>query len=356
MGLRRALVPLSWLYGAAVWYRNRRYDRDPSLAAALPVSVLSVGNLTVGGSGKTPLVATLARELLARGLPVAALSRGYRRRSRSPFVLVSDGKRISASPEESGDEPYELASRVAGLAVAVGADRVEVGRRLLDELGPHVVLLDDGFQHRRLHRDVDLVCLDAGEPDAAMRLLPAGRLREPVASLARADALVWTQWREGRPSETLRALVAESAGRDLVELRARQRVVALSRVDAEEDEDEWEWAAGVEALGIDTVGVLLAVARPERVFETLGPKVSVVLRALRPDHYWWELREVRKLAAEAERKGAKALLTTGKDAVKMLGLRESGGRLALPLYAIRIETEVLDRSALSALLDRIARP
>jgi tetraacyldisaccharide 4'-kinase len=349
-GLRRALLPLSWAYGAAVSVRNRRYDRTPSLAGVLPVSVLSVGNLTVGGSGKTPLVAALARELLARGLPVAALSRGYGRRSRSPFVLVSDGTRISATPEESGDEPYELASSVPGLAVAVGSDRYQVGRRLLDELGPHVILLDDGFQHRRLHRDVDLVCLDAEEPDSSMHLLPVGRLREPVANLERAHALVWTRWREGLPSAELRDRVLDAAGRDRVQIRSCQRIAGLTRVDVDEGGE-----IGLEALGDGPVGVLLGVARPERVLAGLTQRV--VLRAVRPDHYGWESEEVRELAERAGRDGAKALLTTWKDAVKMLRLRLAGG-LALPLFAIRIETEIveIDRPLLSALLDRISRP
>lgn len=352
--MRRALLPLAWLYGAAVSYRNRRYDRDPSRARRLPVPVLSVGNLTSGGSGKTPLVAALARELLARGLPVAALSRGYGRRSRSSYVLVSDGKRISAAPEQAGDEPYELASSVPGLAVAVGADRLEVGRRLLEALGPHVMLLDDGFQHRRLHRDLDLVCLDAGEPASSLSLLPAGRLREPLASLARADALVWTRWREDRPSQELREAVSAVGGADVVELRARQCLVGLTRVDTDVDEPG-ESPVPIDTLADVPVGVLLGVARPERVLETVP--AAVVFRALRPDHHWWEASEVRALAEQARRKGAKALLTTRKDAVKLLGFKESGeGTLVLPLYALRIETEVLDRSTLAHLLDRIRIP
>lgn len=330
-------APFSWLYGAAVSLRNRHYDRNPESSARLPAVVVSVGNLTLGGSGKTPFVAALARELLARGDRVAVLSRGYGRRSKSAFVLVSDGSRILASVEDSGDEPFELALR--GLAVAVGPDRAAVGRELLEKLGAHVLVLDDGFQHRRLRRDLDLVCLDAGEPIESLRLLPRGRLREPLESLSRAHAVVWTRWSEDSRAQELTRLVARAAP-DVPSIRTRTRMAGFASLD------------GSELLGGETfrgrpVGVLLGVARPERVLESVP--AEVVFSAMRRDHHWWSPVEVRELAEEAKRKGAVALLTTGKDAVKM------PAPAAVPLYVMRIETEILDGVALAGLLDRLRR-
>lgn len=318
---------LSWLYGAGVSLRNLRYDRNPEASVQLPTKVVSVGNLTVGGSGKTPIVAAVARELFARGERVAVLSRGFGRRSKSDFVLVSDGNRVLASAEEAGDEPLELAQSVPGLVVAVGADRAEVGRRLLEKLGPSTLVLDDGFQHRRLRRDLDLVCFDAKEPVASLRLLPSGRLREPLENLSRAHALVWTRWSEDAPSDELRRLV-EGARPDLPSIRTRNRLAGFSPLDGSE-------ALGAESLRGRPVGVLLGVARPERVLESIP--ADVVFRAIRRDHHWWGETEVRALAEEAKWRGAALLLTTGKDAVKMKF------RTALPLYCIRIETEILDR-------------
>jgi tetraacyldisaccharide 4'-kinase len=329
-------TPLSWLYGALVSLRNRRYDRDPGAATKLPAVVVSVGNLTVGGSGKTPFVAALARALLGRGERVAVLSRGYGRRSRSGFVLVSDGRTIQGNVEDCGDEPLELARGVEGLTVVVGPDRAAAGRELLEKLGPHVLLLDDGFQHRRLRRDLDLVCFDAREPIETLHLLPHGRLREPLESLARAHAIVWTGWREGAPRDELRELVTRAAPR-LPSIRAESRLRGFSRVDG----TDWLDAEG---LRDQPVGALLGVARPERVLETIPARV--VYAATRRDHHWWGAEEVRSLAEEAKRKGAVALVTTGKDAVKM-----SGAAPSLPLYALRSETEILDRSALEALLE-----
>jgi tetraacyldisaccharide 4'-kinase len=339
-------IPLSWLYGAGVAMRNRHYD-DPNSVGRLETAVISVGNLTVGGSGKTPFVAAVARELLSRGLPVAVLSRGYGRRSKSPFQLVSDGsRRLSMSPfqpvsegiaigEDTGDEPLELATSVEGLAVAVGPDRLVCGRMLLERLGPHVLVLDDGFQHRRLHRDLDLVCFDASEPESSFRLLPAGRLREPLASLRRASAVVWTGSSDERPSRWLRETVTGAAP-DLPQIRSRTRLVMLIPLGR-------GGTLPPDALLGEPVAVFVGIARPERVLESLPARV--VLSAVRPDHYAWTDAEVQGLADQAKSKGAKAILTTGKDAVKMRSARTD-----LPLYILKNETEIVDLEVFRSLL------
>ncbi len=330
-------APLSWLYGALVSLRNRRYDRDPGASTKLPAVVVSVGNLTVGGSGKTPFVAALARALLGRGERVAVLSRGYGRRSRSGFVLVSDGRTIQGTVEDCGDEPLELARGVEGLTVVVGPDRAAAGRELLEKLGPHVLLLDDGFQHRRLRRDLDLVCFDAREPIETLRLLPRGRLREPLAEpLARACHRLD---RVARRRATRRAPRSRDAGGAPAPFDSNRE--PAPRLLTGRTGRSGSTPRGLRA---QPVGVLLGVARPERVLETIPARV--VYSATRRDHHWWGAEEVRSLAEEAKRKGAVALVTTGKDAVKM-----SGAAPSLPLYALRSETEILDRSALEALLE-----
>ena len=326
----KALFPLSWLYGAAVGVRNHYYDRVE--ATKLSVPVVSVGNLTVGGSGKTPLVATLAKEFLAREFPVAVLSRGYGRERHADFVLVSDGKDVLVDACEGGDEPVELARTIPGLVVAVGADRVRAAETLLQRLGRHVILLDDGFQHRRLARDVDLVCFDCTEPDSSLRLLPAGRLREPLRNLRRADAVVLTRW-----SESCR--IPEHG--DVPTIRAISRVVGYTRLDTEGDSLD----AG--AFREETVSLALALARPERVRESLDAHVAHVAHVVaRRDHHRWSEAELRSIVDEAKLKGARALLTTGKDAVKMT-FTES---VPLPVYRIDVETEILDLEALRDLL------
>jgi tetraacyldisaccharide 4'-kinase len=341
--VRRALLPitlpLSWLYGLGVRYRNRRYDSEAASIRRLEVPVVSVGNVTVGGSGKTPFVAALARRLLDQGRRVAVLSRGYGRKSRADFVLVSDGSNLLAAAEESGDEPFELATHVSGLVVAVGPDRFEIGRRIVEKLAPEVILLDDGFQHRRLHRDLDLVCFDGGEPEAALRLLPAGRLREPLSSLERADALVWMRWKEG--ASLLRT--------SLPTIRAVTTVSGFTRL------DEGAERVDAKAFAETPVGVTVGLARPERVLEGLSARV--VCFEPRRDHFQWTRGELVEVVAKARARGAEAVLTTGKDAAKIGPLlHEAGPALALPIYEIGIETEILDHETLDGLVARVLSP
>ncbi len=182
--------PWQLFYGALLARRRRRARAS---AERLPVPVVSLGNLHWGGGGKTPFTAALAADLAARGLAVAIVSRGYRRTSRGPLVVsLGDGPRVAWSA--AGDEPFLLAQALPGVAVAVGEQRVAAARLLLRELphSPDLFLLDDGFSHVALARDIDLLLFPAADPFAGGRLAPAGRLREPLAAARHADAVVLT--------------------------------------------------------------------------------------------------------------------------------------------------------------------
>ncbi len=180
------LYPLSLMYRGAVLTRNALYDRGLLKVKRLPVPVVSVGNISAGGTGKTSVVKLLAREL-GKVLRTAILLRGYRRESRGVLV-VSDGEELRADVRSAGDEAYLLARSLRGVPVVVSEDRFRGGMLAVDSLGAELIILDDGFQHRRLHRDVDIVLLR--KRDLTDRLLPAGLLREPLSSLERADAVV----------------------------------------------------------------------------------------------------------------------------------------------------------------------
>jgi len=181
------LYLLSLLYGLGVFARNSLYDRGILKVRRLPVPVISVGNLSVGGSGKTSLVMFLA-ERLSKNIRVAILLRGYKRDSRGVRVVSEWGK-VLTGVEEAGDEAYMMARMLRDVSVIVSEDRFEGGKVAVD-LGADLVILDDGFQHRRLHRDLDLLLIKA--KDLKDRLLPAGRLREPLSSMSRAHAIVLT--------------------------------------------------------------------------------------------------------------------------------------------------------------------
>ncbi|MGH9382375.1 MAG: tetraacyldisaccharide 4'-kinase, partial [Thermoanaerobaculia bacterium] len=181
-------APWQRLYAAAHRLRRRWYS---SRAARLPRPVISVGNLHWGGTGKTPMVEALARRMRDRGLKVAILSRGYRSRG-SGVRLVSDGGGPLLGPLVAGDEPVLLAGDLPGVAVVVGRDRFHAGLQALERIvpPPEVFLLDDGFSHLMLARDLDLLLFPEGDPFGGGRLPPSGRLREPLAASARADAVV----------------------------------------------------------------------------------------------------------------------------------------------------------------------
>ena len=196
--IRFLLIPLSWLYGLIVWIRHRLYAVGVFKARRLPCRVISVGNIAVGGTGKTPAVIAIAKRLQRENVRVAILLRGYKRASRELVTIVSDGERVCATLKESGDEAYMLARHLNGIPIVVGRQRYQAGRVALERFDVDVLLLDDGFQHRQLARDVDILTVPAYSvtPEHPFRsrekLLPAGSLREPWTALRRADIILLT--------------------------------------------------------------------------------------------------------------------------------------------------------------------
>ena len=180
-------------YGAVARLRALLYYWGWFAQRRLPVPVVSVGNLTLGGTGKTPVVIQLVEWLLAQGARVAILSRGYRRTSMDPYLLVSNGEQLLVGPNEAGDEPFLMAQRCPRAIVAVGADRYELGCWVLDRFPVDCLILDDGFQHLGLYRDVNLLLVDATDAEGLAALVPAGRLREPLQAAGRASAIVVTR-------------------------------------------------------------------------------------------------------------------------------------------------------------------
>lgn len=184
---------LASIYGRFIERRNRRFDDGTTPITSLPARTISIGNLTTGGTGKTPLVIKCAEILAGRGKRVCILTRGYGRKSKGR-LLVSDAREILADAAAAGDEPVEMAKRLLKKAVVIAdADRAAAAAWAKDEFGISVFLLDDAFQHRHAARDVNILCIEATDPFGGGKLLPAGRLREPVEAISRADAVVITR-------------------------------------------------------------------------------------------------------------------------------------------------------------------
>jgi len=303
---RVALFPLDLLalaYGVGAWAHRAAYARGLLRPVQLSCHVVSVGNLVVGGSGKTPMAAWLAKALHQRGHRVVLASRGYARRGREPVEVVSDGRFVRSSAEAAGDEPILLAAHAPGVPVLVGPDRGVVGMRAVSAFGAQILVLDDGFHHHRLARDLDLLCFDGNGGLGNRRVLPRGPLREFPSALRRADALAVI---DGPLHETDQALLerfAPVARRYL----ARRRAIGIRRLDGG-DFGPPQSLAGLE------VGLLSGIARPDsfrRTVESLGARVIRECRF--HDHHRYRERDLRSLDPDVP-----VWLTTEKDAVKIL--------------------------------------
>jgi tetraacyldisaccharide 4'-kinase len=290
---------LGALYGAVTRRRRARFD-SPGARRRLARPVISVGSLTVGGSGKTPVVAALALALRARGERPVVLSRGYaRRRTVDGVVVVSDAAGVLEPVYVSGDEPQMLARQLTGVPVLVCPDRYLAGRLAERRFGATVHLLDDGFQHLPLARDIDVLVADAADLDG--RLLPFGRLREPLEA-----------------ARVAHAVVVPGAAHDADEVAARlgvaQAFAATAGYDALVPQRDWT-PVPVEGTRI---AAFAGIARPARFFDALAARGYEVVftRAFR-DHHAFGAAELRRLAAAARAAGAEALVTTAKDAVRL---------------------------------------
>jgi tetraacyldisaccharide 4'-kinase len=346
-----ALAPLAFVYGALTRARAQLYQSGRLKTKRVGAPVISVGNLTAGGTGKTPLVEWVARAVAREGLRPCVLTRGYGREDKARRVVVSDGVSVLASVREGGDEPVLLAESLAGVAsVVCDRKRVRAARWALEHLGAQVFVLDDGFQHMRIARDLDIVTLDATAPWGGGHMLPRGRLREPAEALARADCVVITRSDLAPDIESLRAEVARLTGAHVVASRVRTR--GLRRID---DANATRDAAtqvenartSVESLvAAGPVAAFCAVGNPRAFFEQLL-RIGFDLRHTRsfPDHHAYARGEVETFAREAAGKGARALLTTAKDAVKL-----RAQAFPLPCYVVEIELEFDDEDLLRLLI------
>jgi len=327
---RPLLSPLVPAYKLALWLRERRLGSRAEQIRRLRWPVVSIGNLSTGGAGKTPLAIALANALTQRDLRVDVLSRGYGRKGLAATLVKADG-----SWEEFGDEPL-LIAREAGAPVYVAAERYDAGvlaegdaaaiAVLGEEQKPVVHLLDDGFQHRQLYRDVDIVLLD--RQDWTDRLLPAGNLREPVRAIRRAGIVA----------------------------------IPADDVQLEGDLRAWGWHGPVwrlhrrmEVPAADgTVAAFCGIARPKQFFDGLeAGGLQLVVRKAFPDHYGYSAKDLDSLMAVAHAAGAAALITTEKDLVRLGGLSSRlGDSLRLKTAGLRVEIDDEDQ-AVEGLLERL---
>lgn len=310
-GERLARVPLallSWAYGAVARAHGAAYRRGLLRPARVSCRVVSVGSPVAGGTAKTPTAAWIASHLHERGHKVVLASRGYGRSGREPVSVVSDGRRVRGRLRESGDEPALLVGLAPGVPVIVGPDRAVVSLRAISAFGADVVVLDDGMQHHRLARDVEIVTLDGHVGLGNGWVLPRGPLREPLAALRRADAVLVVDGPLSARDEAWLQRFAPGARRAV----ARREPRFLRALDGGAREP-------VAALRGRRVGMLCGIARPQglrRTLEALG--AEVVAERIHPDHHPYRAVDVRDLGSGPTGDRPDCWITTEKDAVKIL--------------------------------------
>jgi tetraacyldisaccharide 4'-kinase len=341
------LAPLGALYSAATRARRALYKAGALRVHKISAPVISVGNITTGGTGKTPLVEWVARAVAKEGRRVCILTRGYGRARESKRVVVSDGEHIFADAREGGDEPRLLAENLRGVAAVVSdADRLTAARWAVENLKSEVFILDDGFQHLRIARNLDMVVVDATNPWGGGKLLPRGRLREPLRELARADCIILTRCEQAHDVGSLRKQAQRLSGASPI-LLSRTRTRMLRPLNA-------EMVKGIvsglsshpSSLIPHPFAAFCAIGNPASFYEHLR-KDGYTLKLTRAfaDHHAYTQRDIDSLISDAQGAGAWALLTTAKDAVKLRSLR-----FDLPCYVLEIELEFDDEEKLHSLI------
>jgi tetraacyldisaccharide 4'-kinase len=359
--LRMVLRLLSFLYLAIVQVRLYLYRNRILKDRQLGCLVISIGNLTVGGTGKTPVVEKFARALLNGGRRVAILSRGYksvdRRRktawwekllspnTETPPRIVSDGRSVLLDSATAGDEPYMLASNLKGVAVVVDKDRVKAGLHALRDLNVDTLLLDDGLQYLHLKHRLDIVLVDRQAPFGNEHLLPRGTLREPPDNLRRASYILITKCNGESNDDLIRRIRRYNRTAEIIE--CRHRPLFLKHV-YKEERLPLDYLRGL------YIGSFCGIAAPESFeagLRNLGANIEISRHFA--DHHRYTERELTQFLQRCVRRDVSAVITTEKDAVRfpMIDLPE------VPIYYLRVEIEIVSgQKTWEQCLQRICKP
>lgn len=336
------LRSISLLYGLGVWVKLNLYQAQIFKRYKLPCKVISLGNITVGGTGKTPTAQRLAAIIRDMGYKVVILNRGYRAGWKGDVGVVSDGKKTYMTVAEAGDEAYLLAKNLPGVPVIIGKNRCVTGDYAVKRFKADVIILDDGYQHWQLSRDLDIVLIDTLNVFGNNFLLPRGTLREPLEHLNRAHAFLLTKVDQSTDN-------ARDAIRDTLARFNQEATIVESIHNPRCFIEIEEWYKGVNYKSIDLrviqdqhVVAFSAIGNPSSFEQTIGDLGAKVVESLRyPDHHDYTMAEMQCAMQKAVDKGAFALITTEKDAVKIPSEFIHSDR-PLPVYVLGIEVKFLD--------------
>ncbi len=327
---RWLLYPFSFIYALIMFLRNLFFDIKIIQSKKLSVPVISVGNITAGGTGKTPVVAFIAKMLQNDGYKVGIISRGYRRSSKG-YVVVSDGSEVFVNAGRGGDEPVMLAHKVSGAVVAVHEKRYRGGKFLIEDYGVNVIIMDDGFQHRALHRDLDIVLINASKTDHLRAHIPAGRLRERLQSLQRADIVIVTKYQDDGMVKSIEKLVHRYTNAPVI----GSEIIPEDIFDVRQGK-----IIAIKDIATKKAFLFSGIAHPREFYKTVDD-LGVTISGYHwfPDHHSFSERDIHYVLQEAKQHNADIILTTEKDAVRLRQYKQLFTE-AVPLYAVAIAFSV----------------
>lgn len=336
--VRAPLLPFSLVYSALLKAYLALYALGVRKRCRLPCRVVSVGNLTFGGTGKTPAVIEICRMLSEQGRKTAVLSRGHGGRG-GGTIVVSDGIAVLAGADEAGDEPVAIARALPGTPVLVDRDRRRSGRICCERFAPDIIVLDDGLQYWQLHRDLDVVVMDAARPFGSGLVMPAGDLREPVSGLRRAGIVLLND------SDSAESDWLEELRKKLSALSNGAPVLACRRVPVSVRPVDGACSYPADWLRGRRVAAFCGIGKPSSFVEALESVGAVVLECtVFPDHWRYSADDLERIASRVADLGAELAVTTSKDAAKL------EAAAVKDLYVLEIRLEIDDRQRLGEYL------
>jgi tetraacyldisaccharide 4'-kinase len=319
---------LSFFYLFIVSIRNWLYNHKILKEIKLSCPVISVGNISVGGTGKTPCVIMLAQILKKNGFHPAVISRGYGGSNRNPYNVVSDGKKTLLNSETAGDEPSLIAHALKCIPVIIGAERKITGQVAIDKFGADVLICDDAMQHRRIFRDINLVLLDSKGFKGNQHVLPRGKLREPIGAIRRADAILYTHADEGvNPDAKIEKIIS------------KKNIPVFQSIHKPEDiiSGDGSVREPIAKIKRKKVSAFCGIADPDSFKKTILSVGSKILSFnIFPDHHRYSGKEVKELTDVFLKGEADYLMTTGKDAMRL----QKNSRFLKSLFILRVKMEI----------------
>lgn len=336
--LNSIFYPVSLLYYLGINIRNLLYKIHVLRTRSLPCKVISVGNITVGGSGKTPTVQYLSKLLQSKGKKVGIISRGYGRKSKNT-IIVTDGKIKPKTWEEFGDEPYMLAKNLEGIPIIVSESKYKAGMKMITEFNPDIIIVDDGFQHISLHRDLDIVLINSKDTEKSHRLIPLGLLREPLPNLSRADLVILTKTNIYKPSHYHEKII-ENIKCPSINNKIEIDDILLST------KGELHNLKIINSKNIYIFSGLGDHEGFKKIMEKTG--AIIVGHDKYPDHYVYTKNDLKNIEKNAKEKNANFIITTEKDILKTINHNKN-----MNLYSVRMKMVFEPENVLKKYIEKI---